>query len=124
MDKISKENVELSASGESSESTELKTTQINSETNGDLKADEDLVMFLRDQLTQLSQRSPEQTDQELSRLLLLFIQVQKISERKEAELIFISWQSKVLDTPIQIIHKNNLNSFNMYSCMRERDFKV
>lgn len=90
MDKISKENGELSASGESSESTELKTTQMNSETNGDLKADEDLVMFLRDQLTQLGQRSPEQTDQELSRLLLLFIQVQKISERKAGELIFIN----------------------------------
>lgn len=91
MDIISKESGELSASGESAESIELKTTQINNETNGDLKADEDLVMFLRDQLTQLGQRSPEQKDQELSQLLLLFIQVQKNSERSEGELIIINW---------------------------------
>ncbi|XP_051772048.1 WD repeat- and FYVE domain-containing protein 4 isoform X3 [Ctenopharyngodon idella] len=79
MDTVSKENGELSASGESAESIELKTTQINNETNGDLKADEDLVMFLRDQLTQLGQQSPEQKDQELSPLLLLFIQVSESS---------------------------------------------
>ncbi len=82
MDRINKENGELSASGESSESIEVKATQIQSETNGDLKTHEDPVVLLKDQLTQLgtiSQRSPEQRDLELNQLLLLFIQVQKIS---------------------------------------------
>lgn len=82
MDRINKENGELSASGEISESIEVKTIQIQSEKNGDLKAHEDPVVLLKDQLTQLgtiSQRSPEQRDLELNQLLLLFIQVQKIS---------------------------------------------
>ncbi len=80
MDRINKEDGELSASGESSESIEVKTTQIQSETNGDLKAHEDPVVLLKDQLTQLgtiSQRSPEQRDIEFNQLLLLFIQVQQ-----------------------------------------------
>ncbi|XP_052468834.1 WD repeat- and FYVE domain-containing protein 4 isoform X2 [Carassius gibelio] len=71
------QNGEL-ASGESSESIEAKTTQIQSQTNGDLKAHEDSVVLLKEQLTQLGtirQQSPEQRDQELNRLLLLFIQV-------------------------------------------------
>ncbi|XP_051506796.1 WD repeat- and FYVE domain-containing protein 4-like isoform X2 [Myxocyprinus asiaticus] len=78
MESINKENGELSSSGESSESVELKTGQIHSETNGNLKADGDAVMVLRDELSQLStitQLSPEQRDQEINRLLPLFIQV-------------------------------------------------
>ncbi|XP_042625050.1 WD repeat- and FYVE domain-containing protein 4-like isoform X1 [Cyprinus carpio] len=82
MDRINKDNGELSASGESSESIEAETTQIQSQTNGDLKAHEDPVVLLKDQLTQLGtirQRLPEQRDQELNRLLLLFIQVSESS---------------------------------------------
>lgn len=79
MDRVGKENGEFSASGESAESIELKATQINSDKNGDLKEDNDLEVVLREQLIQLdtiNQQSPEQREQELSRLLLLFIQVQ------------------------------------------------
>ncbi|XP_050981588.1 WD repeat- and FYVE domain-containing protein 4 [Labeo rohita] len=82
MDIVNKENGELSASGESSESIEVKTTQVQSETNGDLKAHEDPVVLLIDQLTRLvtvSQQSPEQRDQELNKLLHLFIQVSESS---------------------------------------------
>ncbi|XP_051946182.1 WD repeat- and FYVE domain-containing protein 4-like isoform X2 [Xyrauchen texanus] len=78
MESINKENGELGSSGESSESVELKTGQIHSGTNGNLKADGDAVMILRDQLSQLSaitQLPLEQRDQEMNRLLLLFIQV-------------------------------------------------
>lgn len=78
MDRVSKENGELSASGESAESIELKASQINSDKNEDLKEDNDLEEVLREQLIQLdtiNQQSPEQREQELSRLLLLFIQV-------------------------------------------------
>ncbi|KAL0178109.1 hypothetical protein M9458_027003, partial [Cirrhinus mrigala] len=70
MDTVNKDNGELSA-------IEVKTTQIQSETNGDLKAHEDPVVLLIDQLTWLvtvSQKSPEQRDQELNKLLHLFIQ--------------------------------------------------
>ncbi|XP_052429042.1 WD repeat- and FYVE domain-containing protein 4 isoform X1 [Carassius gibelio] len=82
MDKINKDNGEFSASGESSESIEVKTTQIQSDTNGVLKAHEDQVLLLKDQLSQLgtmSQQTPEQRNQQLTQLLLLFIQVSESS---------------------------------------------
>nr|XP_055025553.1 WD repeat- and FYVE domain-containing protein 4 isoform X2 [Misgurnus anguillicaudatus] len=78
MDKIDRENGELSASGESSDSVKVRTGQIQNVIDGNLKADEDPVVVLRDRLSRFSsttKHSSEQRDQELNRLLLLFIQV-------------------------------------------------
>ncbi|XP_051503739.1 WD repeat- and FYVE domain-containing protein 4-like isoform X2 [Myxocyprinus asiaticus] len=75
---INKENGELSMSGVSSESVALKTGQIHSRRNGNLKTDGDPMMVLKDQLSLLgtiTQCSPEQRDKELNRLLLALIQV-------------------------------------------------
>lgn len=78
MERITKENGELSTSGESSDSADLTTGQIQSTIDGNLKVNVDPVVLLRDRLSQFgttTQQSQEQREQELSGLLLLFIQV-------------------------------------------------
>ncbi|XP_056616257.1 WD repeat- and FYVE domain-containing protein 4 isoform X2 [Triplophysa dalaica] len=74
MERITKESGELSASGESSDSVDLTTSQIHSMADTNV----DPFVVLRDWLSQLgktSLQSPEQREQELNRLMLLFIQV-------------------------------------------------
>lgn len=85
MEKITKENEELSASGESSDSADLTTGQIHSTTDKNLQTNVDLVVLLRDRISQFgttTQQSQEQREQELSGLLLLFIQVKKTKIHK------------------------------------------
>ncbi|KAA0718059.1 WD repeat- and FYVE domain-containing protein 4 [Triplophysa tibetana] len=74
MERTTEESGELSASGESSDSVDLTTSQIHSMADTNV----DPFVVLRDWLSQLgttSLQSQEQREQELNRLLLLFIQV-------------------------------------------------
>lgn len=77
MERINKETGELSASGESTETTELKSdepqTEFGDEEN--THTGQDAVKALKEQLVDLAKATAEQREEQLFLLLPIFIQV-------------------------------------------------
>ncbi|MCI4376424.1 hypothetical protein PGIGA_G00188250 [Pangasianodon gigas] len=85
MERINKETGELTASGETAESTELKSdeSQIDPGDEGDSCTGLDAATALAEQLLELAKATAEQRDEQLLLLLPIFIQVCESSKATE-----------------------------------------